>query len=57
MTNNNQQAFFALVRAGLWKKEAQLSRFSDIDYKAIMQLAEEQAVVGLVSAGLEHYRM
>jgi len=51
--NNNQQAFFALVKAGLWEKEAQLSKYKDIDYSAIMRMAEEQSVVGLVTAGLE----
>lgn len=52
--DNNQQAFFKLVRAGLWEKEARLSQFSDIDYAAILQLAEEQSVVGLITIGLEH---
>lgn len=51
--NNNALAFFELVRAGLWEKEARLSQFNNIDYSAIMQLAEEQSVVGLVTAGLE----
>ena len=51
---NSQQAFFELVRAGLWEKEARLSQFENIDYAAILQLAEEQSVVGLVTAGLEH---
>ena len=51
--NNNIQAFFELLRAGLWEKEAQLSRYKDIDFSAIMQLAEEQSVVGLFTAGLE----
>lgn len=54
MTNNNQQAFFALVRAGLWEKEARLLPYGDIDYAEVMRLAQEQAVVGLVAAGLEH---
>ena len=49
----NQQAFFELLRAGLWEKVARLSQYKDIDYSAIMQLAEEQSVVGLVTAGLE----
>ena len=53
-TDVNQQAFFELVRAGLWEKEARLSQFGDIDYEEIMRLAEEQSVVGLVTAGLEH---
>lgn len=51
---NNQQAFFALLRGGLWKKEVQLSQFEDIDYKEIYRLAEEQSVVGIVAAGIEH---
>lgn len=54
MTNNNQQAFFALVRAGLWEKEVRLLPYGDIDYAEVMRLAQEQAVVGLVTAGLEH---
>lgn len=52
--NNNQQAFFELLRAGLWEKEARLLQFKDIDYSVVMQLAEEQSVVGLVTAGIEH---
>lgn len=54
MINNNQQAFFALVRAGLWEKEVRLLPYGDIDYAEVMRLAQEQAVVGLVAAGLEH---
>lgn len=54
MTNNNQQAFFALVRAGLWEKEVQLLPYGEVDYAEVMRLAQEQAVVGLVAAGLEH---
>lgn len=52
--SNNQQAFLELVRAGLWEKEASLSQFGDIDYAEVLRLAEVQAVVGLVAAGLEH---
>ena len=51
--NTCQQVFFELVRAGLWEKEARLSQFNKIDYAAIMQLAEEQSVVGLITAGLD----
>ena len=54
MDNNTQQAFFALVRAGLWEKEVRLLPYGDIDYAEVMRLAQEQAVVGLVAAGLEH---
>ena len=42
------------MRAGLWEKEAKLAQFGRIDYMSIMQLAEEQSLVGLVTAGLEH---
>lgn len=52
--DNNQGAFFELMRAGLWEKDARLSQYIDIDYSAILQLAGEQSVVGLVAAGLEH---
>ncbi len=52
--NNIQQAFFELLRAGLWEKEARLSAFEGVDYAAILRLAQEQSVVGLVAAGLEH---
>ena len=52
--DNNCQAFLALVRAGLWETEVRLEPYGDIDFKTIYRLAEEQAVVGLVAAGLEH---
>lgn len=52
--NNNQQAFFELLRAGLWEKEARLSMFGAIDYKEVYRIAEEQSVLGLIAAGLEH---
>ena len=52
--DNNQKAFFELLRAGLWEKEVRLSPYNNIDYSVILNLAEEQSVVGLVAAGLEH---
>ena len=52
--NNNQRTFFELLRAGLWNKEARLSVFGAINLKEICRIAEEQSVVGLVAAGLEH---
>ena len=48
-----QQAFFALLMAGLWQKEVQLLPFGEIDFAEVQRLAEEQSVVGLVAAGLE----
>lgn len=47
------QVFFELLRAGLWEKDVWLSKFGSIDFAAIMRLAEEQSVVGLVTAGFE----
>lgn len=52
--DNDTKAFLELVRAGLWEKEARLSQFGKVDFEVIMNLAEEQSVVGLVTAGLEH---
>ncbi len=54
MLSCNQQAFFALVRAGLWENEARLSAFTGFDYAEVYRLAEEQHVLGLMAAGLEH---
>lgn len=52
--SQNQYAFFELLRAGLWEKEARLSRFKDIDYAVVIRLSEEQSVMGLIASGLEH---
>lgn len=46
--------FFSLVKAGLWEKDVRLLPLDGIDYSEVMRLAEEQSVVGLVTAGLEH---
>lgn len=54
MLSNNEKAFFALVRAGLWEKDVRLWPFEGIEYDVIYRLAEEQSVIGLVAAGLEH---
>lgn len=50
---NNQQSFFALLRAGLWNKEVHLAQYGEIDFSVIQQIAEEQSVVGLIVAGIE----
>ena len=52
--DNNTQAFLALVRGGLWEADVRLSKYEPIDYLRVLTLAEEQSVVGLVAAGLEH---
>lgn len=53
-SDNNIQAFLSLLNAGLWEDNVRLMRFGQLDYKRIYSLAVEQAVVGLVAAGLEH---
>ena len=52
--SNNIEVFLDLIKAGLWEKEVWLSKYGEIDYDAIFQMAEEQTVVGLVTAGIEH---
>lgn len=53
---NYMGVFYALLQAGLWEKDVQLLQYGRIDYKEVIQLAEEQSVVGLVTAGLEHVK-
>ena len=52
-------AFFALIRAGLWEfcDEFQDSGFKiqdPVDWEEVYQLAEEQSLIGVVLAGIEH---
>lgn len=51
--DNNQKAFVALLRGGLWGKEVQFAPYTDIDFKEIYRLAQEQSAVGLVAVGIE----
>ena len=52
--NKNQNAFFALLQAGLWEQSVRLLPYEPLDFEALYQLADEQSVVGLLAAGLEH---
>ena len=54
MVSNNVEVFFLLLQAGLWENEARLASLGNIDYGEVLRLAEEQSVVGIVAAGLEH---
>lgn len=54
--NRNQQAFFELLRSGLWGTEAFLIQYGEIDFSEIYRIAEEQSVEGVVAAGLEHVK-
>lgn len=53
-SSNIVDAFYALLRAGLWEQGVRLSPFSPIGFEALYKLAEEQSVIGLIAAGLEH---
>ena len=50
----NRQVFFSLLYAGLWEQPVQLSGMGGVDFDGLFRVAEEQSVVGLVAAGLEH---
>ena len=52
--NYKTDVFFELLRAGLWEKDVELQKYGTTDFTEIMRLAEEQSVVGLITAGLEH---
>lgn len=56
MKDNNTKAFLKFVEAGLWEKEVNLSSCGEVDFGEIYRLAQEQAVVGLMAAGLEHVK-
>ena len=46
--------FLSLLRAGLWERSAGIPADVPLDFGAIFKLADEQSVLGLVTAGLEH---
>lgn len=52
--DNDTRAFLTLVQGGLWERDIHLSSLGNINYDNLYRLAQEQAVVGLVAAGLEH---
>jgi hypothetical protein len=54
--DNDIQAFFALLKAGLWERDIHLLPFGKIGFSQVLSLAEEQSVVGLVAAGIEQVR-
>ena len=54
--DNNTGAFLALLRAGLWETDVQLSAPGGIDFAEVYRIAREQAVVGVVAAALEHLK-
>lgn len=54
-STSNIQAFFDLLRAGLWSDGNQEMRIDETtDWQEVYRIATEQSVLGLVLAGLEH---
>ena len=53
--NNTVEAFFFLIRAGLFGRTEGMEDFlsDDVDWAEVYQLAKEQSVVGLVEEGIE----
>ena len=49
-----RESFFTLLRAGLWEQRAKLLPFMPLGFNSLYELADEQSVVGLISAGIEH---
>ena len=56
MTDNNLQAFYEILRAGLWKQNALLSNFGFVDYNELYRLSEEQTILGIMTAGLANVK-
>lgn len=61
MRDNSVDAFFALVRAGLWgRADANLNAFLNLNEKVewdkVYQLAQEQSVQGIVLHGIEQLK-
>jgi len=52
--DKNVDAFFSLLKAGLWEKDVHLSQYERIDFNEVNRLAEEQSVIGLIAAGVQH---
>lgn len=50
------EAFFALLNSGLWERDLELAALDEVDFKALFKLADEQAVIGLVTAGLDNLK-
>lgn len=53
---STENAFLALLRAGLWERDIDLPSYELESFDAVYKLAEKQTVVGLVAAGIEHLK-
>lgn len=48
--------FLKLVKAGLWERDIDLSIQEEAQITNLILLSEEQAIVGLIAAGIDHLR-
>ena len=61
--NNNQQAFFELLRAGLWSDQRSVQEFKSsivqdsVNWEKVYQLAQEQSLQGLVLQGIDWFKV
>lgn len=51
---DNINVFLDLLKSGLWEVDARLTQYNHINFEEIYCLAENQTVIGLITAGLEH---
>lgn len=57
MINDNERAFFELLKAGLWSEINPSIRIDGAtDWKGVYQLVQEQSIQGLVLHGIEGLR-
>lgn len=54
MSEKTINAFYGLLRAGLWGKEDQSITLEGVNYEDVYQLAEDQSLIGLLLGGLEY---
>lgn len=55
MMSSITDLFFAVLRAGLWEQDLRLDAAPAVeDWQALLQIAREQAVLGLVYRGMAH---
>ena len=54
--SRNTSTFLSIVQAGLWEKSIRLESLNKDCFTEVSRIAEEQSVIGLVAAGLEHVR-
>ena len=62
MSENTERAFFELVKVGLFghtdtTEGTEKFSLEDVDWSEVYRLAEEQSVIGLVSAGLDWFKV